>query len=91
MTRALTSEVNDIKGVKDKIDDIEKKITTQTNTEDVINKMAEMMKGTGVKRERGCQKLVSEHKSIQQFKNFAGDRAITSGCGMRSFTMRSAR
>ena len=74
MSRALTSEVNNLKSVKEKIEDIEQKFTCQTNTEDVINNMAEMMKGAGFKSEGGGQKPVSEHKAIQQLRNVTGDR-----------------
>ena len=50
MSRALTSEVN---SVKDKMAEMEEKINNQANAEEVINKMAEVIKGSGPKYEGG--------------------------------------
>ena len=50
MSRALTSEVNDMKG---KMIEVEEKVNNQANAEEVINKMAEVIKGTGTRGEGG--------------------------------------
>ena len=71
MSRTLTAEVNKI---KETTIETEEKVNNQANAEELLNKMAEMMKGTGGKGGMG-QKLVSEHKAIQQLKGFAGDRS----------------
>ena len=52
----------------------EEKVNNQANAEEVINKMAEVMKGSGGKG-IGGQKPVSEHKAIRQLKGYAGDRS----------------
>ena len=44
MSRALTAEVNKI---KETAIETEEKVNNQANAEEVLNKMAEMMKGTG--------------------------------------------
>ena len=71
MTKTLTSEVNKL---KETLIETEEKVNNQANAEEVLNKMAEMMKGTGGKGGIG-QKPVSEHKAIQQLKTFTGDRS----------------
>ena len=55
--------------------DMEEKINNQANAEENINKMAEVIKGTGAIAEGGGRTSVSEHKAIQQLKNSTGDRA----------------
>ena len=59
MSRALTSEVNTM---KEKLIETEENVNNQANAEEVINKMAEVMKGSGGKGVGG-QKPVSEHKA----------------------------
>ena len=49
MTKTLTAEVNNMKGT---LTETEEKVNNQANAEEVINKMAEVMKGTGGKRLR---------------------------------------
>ena len=62
MTKTLTSEMNKI---KETLTETEEKVNNQSNAEEVINKMAEVMKGTGGKGGFSGQKPVSEHKAIQ--------------------------
>ena len=50
MSRALTSEVN---GVKETMVEMEENINNQANAEEVVNKMAEVIKGSGPKYEGG--------------------------------------
>ena len=64
MSRTLTAEVNKI---KETTIETEEKVNNQANAEELLNKMAEMMKGTGGTGGMG-QKPVSEHKAIQQLK-----------------------
>ena len=71
MTKTLTSEMNKM---KETLTETEEKVNNQANAEEVLSKMAEMMKGTGGKGGVG-QKPVSEHKAIQQLKGFTGDRS----------------
>ena len=60
--------------LKTQIDDIEENIKVQVSTDDVMKKMAEML-NTGSVKGDGGGKPVSEHKAIQQLRNFAGDRS----------------
>ena len=50
MSRALTSEVN---SMKENMIEVEEKTTNQANAEEVINKMAEVIKGIGTRGEGG--------------------------------------
>ena len=71
MTKAVTSEMNKL---RDTLTETEEKVNNQANAEEVINRMAEVMKSSGGKGFSG-QKPVSEHKAIQQLKGFTGDRS----------------
>ena len=62
MTKTLTSEMNKI---KETLTETEEKVNNQANAEEVLCKIAEMMRNTGGKGVGG-QKPVSEHKAIQQ-------------------------
>ena len=61
--------------MKGKIIEMEENINNQANAEEVINNMAEVVKGTSTRSEGGGFKPVREHKAIQQFKNFGGYRS----------------
>ena len=65
---------SDIEAVKAQVGEVVDKIQVQTSTDDVMKKMAEMLNTGGVKTD-GCGKPVSEHKAIQQLRNFSGDRS----------------
>ena len=74
-TRTIGPKLNDLAVLEAKVIEMEEKISNQANAEEVINKMAEVIKGTGTRGEGGAGKPVSEHKAIQQLNNFIGDRA----------------
>ena len=80
MSRALTSEVN---GMKDRMTEMEEKINNHANAEEVINKMAELVKGTGPRGEGGGGEPVSEHKAIQQL-NTSPATGTNSGSGAKN-------
>ena len=65
---------SDIEAVKAQVTEVVDKVQVQTSTDDVMKKMAEMLNTGGVKGDGGG-KPVSEHKAIQQLRNFAGDRS----------------
>ena len=73
MTRTLTSKLNDFEAIMKELED---KGTTQSSGDDVVNKLAELLKQKNCpKVQSGGHKPVSEHKAVQQLKSFTGDRS----------------
>ena len=65
---------SDIEAVKSQVTEVVEKVSVQVSTDDVMKKMADMLNAGGGKGD-GSGKPVSEHKAIQQLRNFAGDRS----------------
>ena len=68
-TRTISIKLNDVADMKAKMTEMEDNINNQANAEEVINEMAEAMKGTGTRGEGGGHKPANDHKAIQQLKN----------------------
>ena len=58
-----------------RLEEMEGKDSTQSSADDVVNKLAELLKVSGPKVHGRGHKPVSEHKAVQQLKSFTGDRA----------------
>ena len=48
---------------------------TQPGADDIVKGLADLLKINGPKVHTGGHKPVSEHKAVQQLKNFTGDRS----------------
>ena len=70
-TRTIGANFGEVGGVKTHVSDIEDNITVQVSTGGVMKSMADVLNTGGGKGEGGS-KFVSEHKSIQQLRNFGG-------------------
>ena len=64
----------DVEAVKAQASEVVYKVQVHTSTDDVMEKIAEMLNTGGVKGDGGG-KPVRELETIQQLRNFAGDRS----------------